>query len=82
MAILPNKGQIMDFFHTFTKGVNRPVLTYAEKTSALQLSEAEISSCPLLWGRGPIGDISNLMIESWNFVDRQTLQTSIILGYL
>ena len=64
MAILPNKGQIMDFFYTLTKGVNRPVLTYAEKTSTLRPSEAEISLCPLLRGGGPIRDISNLMIES------------------
>ena len=54
----------MDFFYTLTKGVNRPVLTYAEKTSTLRPSEAEISLCPLLRGGGPIRDISNLMIES------------------
>ena len=82
MAILPNKGQIMDFFYTLTKGVNRPVLTYAEKTSTLRPSKAKISHCPLLRGWAPNRDISNSVLESSNFICRQTLHTPITPGNL
>ena len=64
MAIVHNKGPDMNLFYTFTKSGNRPVLTYCEKTSTLQSSQAKILGCPLLRGGYSIRDIQNLMIES------------------
>ena len=43
----------MDFFYTYSKGVNRPVLTFVGKTNALRPSEAEILHCPSLRGWAP-----------------------------
>ena len=64
MAIGHNKGPEINFFYTFTKSLDRPVLTYCEKISTLESSQAKILGCPLLCGGCSIRDIQNLMIES------------------
>ena len=64
MAIGHNKGPEINFFYTFTKSGDRPVLTYCEKISTLESSQAKILGCPLLCGGCSIRDIQNLMIES------------------